>query len=341
MQQSWLSQATPFPQSPSMATPATDRSLQGTVGNAALQERLRSRLAEPQPTAVSQDWLAAGMDLGGGELLADASAAGPAKEQWTPAPTRQEVAGGAVLAQGAQGPLVEDVQRELSRLGFVVQVTGKLGPTTAQTIAAFQKAYRLQANGTVGPTTLAALDGARAASITLAELQRIAPDLEPARARMLLPYINASMRHGSIDNPRRIAAYLAQIAHESDGFRTLEEYASGADYEWRSDLGNNRSGDGRRYKGRGAIQVTGRANYRSVGQKLGVDLERDPHLAQRPEWGFLVSSQYWKDHDLNRLADRGDFEGITDVINYYDPESRRRSRRAYHQQARATLAARR
>ena len=168
---------------------------------------------------------------------------------------------------------------------------------------------------------------------SLAELKAIAPWLKDERARMLLPHLNDSMVHAEIDSDARKAAYLAQLAHESDGFRTLEEYASGADYEGRSDLGNTQPGDGVRFKGRGAIQLTGRANYQRVSNSLGVDLVGQPHLAGTPEYGFLVSAEYWRDHDLNERADKGDFEGITDVINYYDPESHRKMRRNYHQKA--------
>ena len=147
------------------------------------------------------------------------------------------------------------------------------------------------------------------------------------------------MAYANISTDARKAAYIAQLAHETDGFNTFEEYASGSDYEGREDLGNTQPGDGRRFKGRGAIQLTGRANYAAASQRLGVDLVSNPELAKDPRYAFLVSADYWSTHGLNDYADRGDFEGITDVINYYDPESRRRSRRSYHQTAQQTLAA--
>ena len=87
--------------------------------------------------------------------------------------------------------------------------------------------------------------------------------------------------------------FLAQMAHESDKFKAMEEYASGRAYEGRADLGNIRPGDGVRYKGRGYIQLTGRANYRYYGQVLGVDLESHPRKASNLDVAAAVAITYW------------------------------------------------
>lgn len=109
--------------------------------------------------------------------------------------------------------------------------------------------------------------------------------------------------------------FLAQAAHESAHFQTLEEYASGSAYEWRADLGNNQPGDGKRYKGRGIFQLTGRANYISYGDKLGFDLMNNPSLASTPEVSVLVALEFWKSKNLNEAADRDDIVFITKRIN--------------------------
>lgn len=118
-----------------------------------------------------------------------------------------------------------------------------------------------------------------------------------------------------VNTPRRQRYFLAQLAHESDGFRTTREYASGRAYEGRRDLGNTEVGDGTRYRGRGLIQLTGRHNYRVYGAKLGVDLESEPALAEQFPYALEIALLYWQDKGLNELADKGHFKTITKRIN--------------------------
>ena len=120
-----------------------------------------------------------------------------------------------------------------------------------------------------------------------------------------------------ITTPLRIAHFLAQLAHESDGFCTTEEYASGAAYEGRRDLGNSQPGDGVRFKGRGLIQLTGRANYDKYGKRIGVDLIADPAHAADPAVSLVLACEYWTQTrgGLNRFADADDILTITRAIN--------------------------
>ena len=85
----------------------------------------------------------------------------------------------------------------------------------------------------------------------------------------------------------------------------LEEPDSGEQYEGREDLGNEQPGDGPRYKGRGPLLLTGRANYRAAGKALGVDLENNPERAADPDVGFRVAGWLWSSRDLNAVADEG------------------------------------
>lgn len=121
--------------------------------------------------------------------------------------------------------------------------------------------------------------------------------------------------YGVMDAPLRLAHFLAQVGHESGSFKYMEEIASGSAYEGRADLGNTQKGDGSRYKGRGPIQITGRANYRFFGRQLGIDLERHPEIAAFPSIGLHLACAYWANRDLNTLADRDLLEDITRKIN--------------------------
>lgn len=121
--------------------------------------------------------------------------------------------------------------------------------------------------------------------------------------------------YGVMDSSLRLAHFLAQLIHESGSFRYMEEIASGQAYEGRSDLGNTQPGDGKRYKGRGPTQITGRANYRRYGAKIGIDIERHPEIAAFPSIGLHLALEYWKANGLNTLADADNVLGITKLIN--------------------------
>lgn len=113
----------------------------------------------------------------------------------------------------------------------------------------------------------------------------------------------------------REAAFLAQIAHESGSLRYVEEIASGESYEGRISLGNTQPGDGKRFKGRGLIQITGRTNYGLVGKALGYDFISKPEALELPGPACFSAAWFWQDRGLNRLADIEAFEKITRRIN--------------------------
>ena len=151
--------------------------------------------------------------------------------------------------------------------------------------------------------------------ITKEILRKIAPNAKESIIADLEKYFDKHMADYNVDTYLRVCHFLAQCAHESASFRTLEEYASGVAYEGRRDLGNTQPGDGRRYKGRGIIQLTGRANYRKYGNSLGLNLEGNPELAEQPEVSVLTALEYWRSRELNKYADRDDITTITKRIN--------------------------
>ncbi len=151
--------------------------------------------------------------------------------------------------------------------------------------------------------------------ITATLLRAIAPRANPKLAVELAAAMEDVLPAAGISTPLRLAHFLAQAAHESAGFKTLTEYASGADYEDRKDLGNIEKGDGKRYKGRGIFQLTGRENYRVIGEKLGLPLEAEPQLAAEPRDAVRIAAEYWTSRNLNEAADEDQLRVITRRIN--------------------------
>ena len=165
-------------------------------------------------------------------------------------------------------------------------------------------------------------------------------------ADRLTPALDAAMARYEIDTPARMAAFLAQLAHESG---QLQRWSENLSYRWqrlrevfpkyfRTDadaqafdrqperianrvyggrMGNGpeASGDGWRYRGRGPIQLTGKDNYRACGADIGVDLVNQPERLETPEVGCLAAGWFWAKRGLNALADAGDFVAITKKIN--------------------------
>jgi putative chitinase len=183
--------------------------------------------------------------------------------------------------------------------------------------------------------------------IDAATLLKIAPQAHDAEA--WAPALDQAARIYMIDTECRMAMWLAQLAHESAGFTRFEEnlnysaaglrstfgkyfpttelaerYARQPErianrvYADRLGNGGEASGDGWKYRGRGELQLTGKANYAKYGAALGIDLVNFPDKAAEPDAGALIAALYWHDHGLNEIADAGDeasFAKITRKIN--------------------------
>ncbi|MFJ4086287.1 glycoside hydrolase family 19 protein [Pseudomonas psychrophila] len=138
-------------------------------------------------------------------------------------------------------------------------------------------------------------------------------------AGVFVPVLNAAMGHYQIIGPKRVAAFIAQIGHESGQLKYVKEIwgptAAQAKYEGRKDLGNIVVGDGSKYRGRGLIQITGRANYIACSEGLGLDLIKQPELLEKPQHACMSAAWFWATKGLNTLADAGQFDKITRRIN--------------------------
>jgi putative chitinase len=132
-----------------------------------------------------------------------------------------------------------------------------------------------------------------------------------------LPHLQTLLPKYEINTPLRIAHFLAQVGHESLNFYYYREIASGKAYEGRKDLGNTEVGDGVRFRGRGIIQITGRANYKECSLFLFGDtrLLDFPELLELPENGVGAACWFWSKKNLNFYADKDDLLTITKRIN--------------------------
>lgn len=160
--------------------------------------------------------------------------------------------------------------------------------------------------------------------ITAQQLLQILPDAS-AKAGVFVPALNASMGKYAIITRLRMAAFIAQIGHESGQLRYVRELGGDA-YLAKYDtgklaqrLGNTpeADGDGQKYRGRGLIQVTGRDNYEACSEALFGDsrLLVTPELLEQPVYASMSAGWFWQSRGLNTLADQGDFEKITRRIN--------------------------
>ncbi|MBT9303318.1 glycoside hydrolase family 19 protein [Pseudomonas sp. TAE6080] len=154
--------------------------------------------------------------------------------------------------------------------------------------------------------------------ITEQQLLRILPNAG-RQAGVFVPVLNTAMSRFAIVTPQRITAFIAQVGHESGQLRYVREIwgptAQQAGYEGRADLGNTVKGDGPKYRGRGLIQITGRANYAACGEALGLDLINQPELLEQPQHAAMSAAWFWSTKGLNTLADKGEFVKITRRVN--------------------------
>lgn len=161
-------------------------------------------------------------------------------------------------------------------------------------------------------------------TITAAQLRTIGGGRAPLAAKIAETF-NPLANAFEINTPLRQAHFFAQLSHESGGFQFAKEIwgptAAQKRYEGRQDLGNTQPGDGSRYRGRGPMQVTGRANYREFTDWIrgrlndAPDFEAEPQKLEEFPWALLGAFWYWETRGINRLADADDVVAVTRKIN--------------------------
>jgi len=234
---------------------------------------------------------------------------------------------------------VKQLQRTLIKLGYSVGSTGvdgKYGPRTTNAVRAFKKDNKIDGDGlSMSATELAKLEKAKPVknptdtgnkTITGRSGRRQVPTLSanqelqfPGNPKMQKMAEKARKRWASEPNTEWwVAALMAQIAHETSQMSISTERGKDSyfdRYDGRKDLGNVKPGDGRRYRGRGWIQLTGRYNYQKAGEALGIDLENNPEMAADPETAMDIAIWYFETRVMNRISNPTNIKGITKAVN--------------------------
>jgi putative chitinase len=181
-------------------------------------------------------------------------------------------------------------------------------------------------------STLAGLAAAGAMAFTPAPTNNTAPTIDPSAQPAAVQQTPGAAAESALSRIAQaagikgveLAQFLAQCAHETGDFAHLEELG-GNRYLAKYDptvnpakakaLGNTQAGDGAKYKGRGFIQITGKANYTNAGQALGIDLVNNPELAARPDVAAKIAVWYWQNRVAPYVQDFSDTRGVTKRIN--------------------------
>lgn len=207
---------------------------------------------------------------------------------------------------------IAEIQRMLIDGGFDVGKSGADGLYGPSTKSALQRCIT-KANSKEGGLL----------RLSQSQLDQIFPlGAKSGRNSKFLPALNDLFEKSGINSVNRIAGFLSQIGVESGEFLYVKEL--GADsyfskYEPGTsigkNLGNTQKGDGARYKGRGLIQVTGRANYAACGKALGIDLINNPELLEQPKYAVDSAGWYWDTRNINAACDADDIVKITKLVN--------------------------
>ena len=253
-----------------------------------------------------------------------------------------------LLKLGSEG---EDVKKLQTKLG--VDPIGKFGPKTDAAVKAWQRSNGLTADGIVGPATWNRMfsEGTTSAPTVITE-PSIVPSVGGLKLEKLKGHIPDSVisqipetaAKFQINTPIRLAHFLAQCGHESGGFRVTQENLNYSAkglmgifkkyfptqqlaesyqrqpqkiankvYASRMSNGSEASGDGFRFRGRGYIQLTGRANYTAFGKAINEDIVNNPDVVSG-KYALLSAAWFWSTNGLNRLADGGSTDAVVTSI---------------------------
>ncbi len=228
---------------------------------------------------------------------------------------------------GSRGVEVINLQRGLMALGYSVGPTkddGIIGKFTTAAIAKFQTDNKLPPTGFATKETVDKVNELlKNRPAVLSKLEKAKP--EEFKGKIAVSALGDKASRELLTREaesqgikgKELAAFLAQCSHESGGFRYLSEIWGPTSQQKTYDgrMGNNNPGDGYRYRGRGFIQLTGKKNYIDASRALGVDLVKNPEIAEKPEMGAKTSVYFWKTNVQPNVSNWDDTKTITRLVN--------------------------
>jgi peptidoglycan L-alanyl-D-glutamate endopeptidase CwlK len=247
----------------------------------------------------------------------------------------------AELREGSTGDQVIQLQSSLKALSFDPgTIDGDFGPKTTAAVIAFQQSKGLQADGVVGPEVIAALqlvpstpDSDHSPSLTKKVtpeiVSRMFPSTPVGNIRTNLPFVLAALDEVSLVDKGMILMALGTIRAETGSFRPISEGISRFNtsqgghpfnlYDNRHDLGNQGSPDGANFRGRGFVQLTGRANYAQFSGELGLgnQLVNHPEMANEPQIAGKLLARFIKDKEagIRRALSNDDLKTARRLVN--------------------------
>lgn len=236
-----------------------------------------------------------------------------------------------ILKLGSTGPEVAALQQRLQQRGFDPgAINGQFGPSTESALKEFQQSVGLQADGVAGPNTIAALQMPSVPSNVTAEIVRqMFPNTPALNIRFHLPFVLEGLRNAQLTEKNMVLMALATIRAETESFQPIEEFVSSFNtapggqpfclYDNRQDLGNTGPPDGALFKGRGFVQLTGRANYREIGQSIGLgdQLVQNPDRATDPDIAAQILAVFlsMKEASIRQALDQTDLAAARKLVN--------------------------
>lgn len=242
----------------------------------------------------------------------------------------------ALFKEGDSGEEVKSIQIALKKSGFDPgNLDGEFGPGTEAAVIAFQKSEGLVADGIVGYTTLKALGLFESTqpetfdlqSVTSINVSKMFPQTPISHIKANLPFVLEALKNAGLADKQMVLMALATIRAETAGFEPVSEGKSKYNtspnghpfdlYDNRKDLGNRGKPDGDQYKGRGFVQLTGRANYAKFGKEINLDLVNQPDLANQPSIAAQLLAQFLKNSEgkIRAFLNDHDLAGARKVVN--------------------------